>query len=120
MNASEALHGGGRITVTTGTVVFGPKQTDLPVGHYGMIEVKDDGVGMTEQVRSRVFEPFFTTKPFGSSRGLGLSMVYGFAKQSNGQVVIDSHVGAGTTVRLFLPLSQTLASRPGSPQSAAS
>lgn len=120
MNACEALQDGGRITVTTATVILGPQQTDVRPGQYGMIEITDDGVGMTDQVRSRVFEPFFTTKPFGSSSGLGLSMVYGFAKQSGGHVAIDSRVGSGTTVRLFLPLADAVQCHPRPSQLAAS
>jgi signal transduction histidine kinase len=68
-----------------------------------MISVSDDGVGMEPHVLERVFDPFFTTKPLGQGTGLGLSMVYGFAKQSGGQVRIESQPGKGTTVRMYLP-----------------
>jgi CheY-like chemotaxis protein len=76
---------------------------DLPPGDYVRISVEDTGRGMTPAVLARAFEPFFTTKGVGKGSGLGLSMVYGFAKQSGGCVRVRSAVGAGTTVELFLP-----------------
>jgi CheY-like chemotaxis protein len=72
-------------------------------GHYIVISVTDTGTGMPPDVAARAFEPFFTTKPIGQGTGLGLSMIYGFAKQSGGQVWIYSEMGSGTTVRLYLP-----------------
>ena len=77
---------------------------DLAPGRYLRISVADTGTGIPPEVLARVFEPFFTTKEVGSGSGLGLSMVYGFAKQSGGQAMISSELGVGTTVRLFLPL----------------
>ena len=71
-----------------------------------MLAIQDTGTGMPPEVVSRVFEPFFTTKTAGSGSGLGLSMVYGFAKQSGGAVTIASEVGRGTTVILYLPLTK--------------
>jgi signal transduction histidine kinase len=68
-----------------------------------MIAVSDTGCGMSEDVRRRAFEPFYTTKAVGKGSGLGLSMVYGFVQQSGGSIAIESAVGRGTTVRLFLP-----------------
>jgi CheY-like chemotaxis protein len=78
---------------------------DLPPGDYVRISVEDSGRGMTPAVLARAFEPFFTTKGVGKGSGLGLSMVYGFAKQSGGSVRVRSAPGAGTTVELFLPRS---------------
>jgi CheY-like chemotaxis protein len=72
-------------------------------GQYVAISVTDTGAGMSADVMSRAFDPFFTTKPIGQGTGLGLSMVYGFARQSHGQVRLYSEVGAGTTVRIYLP-----------------
>src|SRR5262249_17268069 len=75
-------------------------------GAYVMIAVVDSGTGMTSDVTARAFEPFFTTKGFGKGSGLGLSMVYGFVKQSGGYVKIESCVGNGTAVRLYLPRAE--------------
>ena len=78
-------------------------------GHYVTVAVSDDGAGISESDLDRVFEPFFTTKSDGGGSGLGLAMVYGFAKQSRGHVTVDSQLGAGTTVRLYLPMAATAA-----------
>ena len=75
----------------------------LSPGDYICIAVTDTGVGMSAEVAARAFDPFFTTKPIGQGTGLGLSMIYGFARQSNGHVTIDSKMGQGTSVRLYLP-----------------
>jgi CheY-like chemotaxis protein len=75
----------------------------LAPGDYVCVSVADTGSGMSDEVRARAFDPFFTTKPIGQGTGLGLSMIYGFAKQSNGHVAIDSETGRGTTVSIYLP-----------------
>jgi PAS domain S-box-containing protein len=107
LNAQDAMPNGGHITITTADAVLDERYRDdhpevLP-GEYVMISVTDDGSGMAPQVLDRVFEPFYTTKDVGKGSGLGLSMVYGFVKQSNGHVSIYSEPGLGTTVRLYLP-----------------
>jgi CheY-like chemotaxis protein len=95
--------------------VAGEDDGGLHRGNYVRLSVTDTGMGMDEHVKSLAFEPFFTTKPVGQGTGLGLSMTYGFVKQSGGHVVIDSAPGAGTTVSLFFPRSdepQTVAAQP--------
>jgi CheY-like chemotaxis protein len=106
INARDAMPDGGRITIETANRWIdevGGRQHDLAPGQYLGVCVTDTGTGMAPDLIGKVFEPFFTTKPTGEGTGLGLSMVYGFAKQSGGQVRIYSEVGAGTTVCLYLP-----------------
>jgi len=106
INARDALPDGGRITIETAnrTITKGSAiRRDMPIGDYVSLSVSDNGVGMAPDVVERAFEPFFTTKPIGVGTGLGLSMIYGFANQSGGQVRIHSEVGVGTTVTIFLP-----------------
>ncbi|MEJ0058505.1 MAG: ATP-binding protein [Terricaulis sp.] len=117
INARDAMPNGGRIVVSTEPVAIrGTAATrDLPVGDYVLVAVTDQGVGMSPDVIARAFEPFFTTKPSGAGTGLGLSMVYGFVKQSGGHVIIESAPNAGATVKLFLPVapSQTASEAAG-------
>ena len=97
---------GGRITIETANKWLddrAAKERDLPPGQYLSVCVTDTGTGMTPDVIARAFDPFFTTKPIGQGTGLGLSMVYGFVRQSGGQVRIYSEVGSGTTMCLYLP-----------------
>jgi PAS domain S-box-containing protein len=106
INARDAMPGGGRITIEAGNKRMDQRAAilhDMDPGEYLSICVTDAGTGMAPQVIERVFEPFFTTKPIGQGTGLGLSMVYGFARQSGGQVRIYSEVGMGTTVCIYLP-----------------
>lgn len=110
LNARDAMPNGGTLTIRTSKadITQAPRtDDDLPIGQYAMLAIQDTGTGMAPDVVSRVFEPFFTTKPAGAGSGLGLSMVYGFAKQSGGAVTIASEVGRGTTVILYLPLTTT-------------
>jgi CheY-like chemotaxis protein len=90
---------------------FTARHPDVLPGSYVVVSVSDTGGGMPDDVRERAFDPFFTTKPLGQGTGLGLSMAYGFARQSGGIATIDSEPGAGTTVRLYLPRHQGGAAR---------
>ena len=106
INARDAMPEGGRITIETANKWLderAAKDRDLPPGQYLSLCVTDNGTGMTPDVIARAFDPFFTTKPIGQGTGLGLSMVYGFVRQSGGQVRIYSEVGHGTTMCLYLP-----------------
>jgi PAS domain S-box-containing protein len=106
INARDAMPDGGRLTVETGNRWLdarGARDRDLPAGQYVSLCVSDNGTGMSAEVISRAFDPFFTTKPLGEGTGLGLSMVYGFARQSGGQARIYSEQGKGTMVCLYLP-----------------
>ena len=107
INARDAMPKGGTLTITTRNETLDDAYTrlheGLEPGDYSVTSVRDTGTGMPPDVLAKVFEPFFTTKPIGQGTGLGLSMIYGFAKQSGGHVRIDSRVGQGTTVNLYLP-----------------
>jgi signal transduction histidine kinase/CheY-like chemotaxis protein len=106
INARDAMPEGGRITIETANKWLderAARDRDLPPGQYLSLCVTDNGTGMTPDVIARAFDPFFTTKPIGQGTGLGLSMVYGFVRQSGGQVRIYSEVGHGTTMCLYLP-----------------
>lgn len=107
VNARDAMTAGGLLTITTCNVCL-PHATDsrlndVEAGNYVALSVQDTGVGMTPDVLERIFEPFFTTKKVGEGSGLGLSMVYGFIRQSAGYVLVDSRPGDGTMVTLYLP-----------------
>ncbi|MET0719742.1 MAG: response regulator [Tardiphaga sp.] len=104
INARDAMPDGGRLTIATANQPVGDASAGtLSPGDYICISVSDTGTGMSPEVVARAFDPFFTTKPIGQGTGLGLSMIYGFARQSNGHVGIDSTPGQGTTVMLYLP-----------------
>ncbi|SFW77890.1 response regulator [Pseudomonas sp. NFACC10-1] len=113
LNARDAMPDGGTLVVETFNQQldrsFTNAHENLLPGDYVVLSVSDNGCGMPETVISRAFDPFFTTKPIGQGTGLGLSMIYGFSKQSHGHVLIKSEVGVGTTVQLFLPRFQGLA-----------
>ncbi|MDT7835053.1 hybrid sensor histidine kinase/response regulator [Aquabacterium sp. OR-4] len=118
LNARDAMAGNGRLTIEASNAVldeaYAQAVPEVQAGDYVLIAVSDSGHGMSEAVQERAFEPFFTTKPRGKGSGLGLSMVFGFAKQSGGHVKLYSELGHGTTVRLYLPRSN--ASAPSAPQ----
>jgi PAS domain S-box-containing protein len=107
INSRDAMPNGGKLTIETANADLDNVQTaelrDVAPGQYVCLNVADTGVGMSPAVRARAFDPFFTTKPLGQGTGLGLSMVYGFARQSEGQVRIESEAGQGTRVTLYLP-----------------
>ncbi len=106
INSRDAMPDGGRITIETANQCLDPDAAhanDLPAGEYLSLTVTDTGTGMTPGVIAKAFDPFFTTKPIGEGTGLGLSMIYGFAKQSGGQVRISSEVGRGTSMCIYLP-----------------
>lgn len=114
LNAQDAMPNGGHLTIATSNILLDVRYQDehpevLP-GTYALISVTDDGEGMTPDIVQRVFEPFFTTKEVGKGSGLGLSMVYGFLKQSNGHVAIYSEPKLGTTVKLYMAAAPAAAS----------
>jgi signal transduction histidine kinase/ActR/RegA family two-component response regulator len=110
VNARDAMPEGGTLTIQTANVFldedYASSRPDISSGAYVMIAVTDTGQGMSAEVRRQAFEPFFTTKATGKGTGLGLSQVYGFIKQTGGQVELDSEVGKGTTVRIYLPRAE--------------
>jgi PAS domain S-box-containing protein len=110
LNARDAMPSGGTLTITTAEAavesgVSGYAGVSIPGGHYGLIVVRDTGVGMDPVTQARIFEPFFTTKPAGEGTGLGLAAAYGIMEQNKGYIAVASAPGQGTTFRLYLPLS---------------
>jgi CheY-like chemotaxis protein len=107
INARDAMPDGGKLKIETANVYldenYASKHDDLAPGEYVMVAVSDTGTGMPPDILSRAIDPFFTTKAVGDGTGLGLSMVFGFAKQSRGHLKIESEVGHGTTIKLYLP-----------------
>ncbi|MGB8932467.1 MAG: ATP-binding protein [Anaeromyxobacteraceae bacterium] len=105
-NARDAMPNGGRVTISTDVAEIGASAataTGMPAGRYVTLSVRDEGQGMTDEVRRRIFEPFFTTKEEGRGTGLGLATVFGTVKQAGGHVVVESAPGAGSCFKVFLP-----------------
>jgi signal transduction histidine kinase len=113
LNARDAMPKGGKLTIETGNIFldesYSNMNNDVAAGDYVMITVSDSGSGIPPATLEHVFEPFFTTKPVGKGSGLGLSMVYGFVKQSGGHIMIYSEEGRGTTIRIYLPQAAGIA-----------
>ena len=106
INARDAMPDGGELIITTSNVRLDGVSADTPAlspGDYVCIDVTDTGIGMSAEVTARAFDPFFTTKPIGQGTGLGLSMIYGFTRQSDGHVTIVSKLQRGTSIKLYLP-----------------
>ena len=110
INARDAMPGGGKLTIETSFADvdegYASARAEMSPGRYVVVAVSDSGVGMDAAVLEKVFDPFFTTKPLGQGTGLGLSMVYGFARQNGGAVRIHSHPGQGTSVKIYLPAAE--------------
>jgi two-component system, cell cycle sensor histidine kinase and response regulator CckA len=110
VNARDAMPSGGRLTLKTQRVAFdwkGQRHRELDAGAYVVFTVQDTGSGMTDEVKTRLFEPFFTTKPPGQGAGLGLAMCHGMVKQAGGCISVQSALGSGTTVEVFLPRAKS-------------
>jgi PAS domain S-box-containing protein len=123
INARDAMPKGGTLTIETSNATldeaYVSRHEGLKAGDYAVVCVTDTGTGMPPDVLAKAFDPFFTTKPIGQGTGLGLSMIYGFAKQSGGYVRIDSEPGKGTSVRLYLPRDMAIAQEPPAPTGSA-
>jgi CheY-like chemotaxis protein len=113
VNARDAMPDGGNITIQTRNITLDQSHANalsgIEPGPYVLVAVYDNGQGMSPEVRARAIEPFYTTKAVGKGSGLGLSQVYGFVRQSKGQMEIQSDVGRGTTLRLYFPRSLSMA-----------
>lgn len=112
VNSRDAMPEGGKLKISTGTRWLEHDERDLPAGDYVLVSVSDTGTGIPANILAKVFDPFFTTKPVGSGTGLGLSQVYGFARQSGGAARVRSEEGKGTTVEMYFPEADAEAEEP--------
>jgi signal transduction histidine kinase len=109
INARDAMPEGGRLTIATRDLRLNDPPADLTEfspGDYVALSLRDTGVGMSEEVRSRAVDPFFTTKPLGKGTGLGLSMTFGFVRQSGGYLAIESAPGKGSEITIYMPRTE--------------
>jgi signal transduction histidine kinase len=109
INARDAMPDGGRLTIATRDLRLNEAPAGLAEfspGDYVALSLRDTGVGMSEEVRSRAVDPFFTTKPLGKGTGLGLSMTFGFVRQSGGYLVIESAPGEGSEITIYMPRTE--------------
>lgn len=116
LNAQDAMQCGGVLSIATSLVFLDKdslsyENTELKAGSYALLEIRDTGSGMRQEVLEHIFEPFFTTKDVGKGTGLGLATVYGIVKQHKGMITVNSEIGRGSVFRIYLPVSESLASQ---------
>jgi PAS domain S-box-containing protein len=115
VNARDAMPRGGRLTIEMQHAILTTARAHIPPGDYILMTVSDTGVGITQEVKAHIFEPFFTTKEVGKGTGMGMATVYGIIQQSNGYILVDSEVGVGTNIAIYLPSAPDAVSESGVP-----
>jgi CheY-like chemotaxis protein len=115
LNAADAMDGRGIVKIYTNEIDLAPDEVQgVPSGRYGMLSIVDTGTGIDAETQKRIFEPFFTTKPIGKGTGLGLAMVIGAVQAHGGGITVESEVGKGTTMTIYLPAAETIPALPAS------